>query len=96
MSDEITEPDANEASDSHPHRCRLRFNPRRWVHLSGGEMHDHRVWGTLLEDPDGLVDTPAQTAAPEDTAVTAKTGATPADTATGTAAEAPPGKAKTA
>lgn len=96
---EVTEPDANERSDQRPNKCRVTFNPTRWVYLSDGEMHDHRVWGTLLEDPDGMVETAAQTAADEDSAVTAKTGADPADTATGTAvdtAQTTPGQANTA
>lgn len=80
MSDQTTEPDANKATTERPFRCRVKFNPMRWVHLSGGEMHDHRVWGSLLEDPDGMVDDGPEAAAPEDTAVQAKTDAPAAAT----------------
>lgn len=55
MSDDTTEPDLGVESDTTPFRCRVSIDPTRWVWLSGGEMHDHRVWGSLLEDPDGPV-----------------------------------------
>lgn len=48
---EATEPDANERDEQHPHRCRLSFKPERYVHLTSGEVQDHRAWGTLLEGP---------------------------------------------
>jgi hypothetical protein len=73
-------PEMNEASADKPHRCRTTFSPDKYVFLTDGEMHDHRQWGTLLEDPDGPVDTAgtapgvAPTEADEDpSAVTNKT-----------------------
>lgn len=46
---DVTEPDANEADEQHPYRCRVSLRPDRYVYLSDGEVQDHMAWGTLLE-----------------------------------------------
>jgi len=47
----VTEPDANERDDQHPHLCRVTLRPDRYVYLTPGEVQDHRTWGSLLEGP---------------------------------------------
>jgi hypothetical protein len=56
------------ATPQHIHKVRLSFNPLKWVHVTEGELHDHRTWGSLVELFTGEKEAkPAKTAAPAPT-----------------------------
>lgn len=61
----VTEPDANERDDAHPHLCRVTLRPDRYVYLTPGEVQDHKTWGSLLEGPLEEGDIPPSTPAPK-------------------------------
>jgi hypothetical protein len=77
----VIEPDANERSDTRPHRIRVSFYPHRWFHATAGELADHTAWGTLLEH-DTSDETSADTSEPEHTDEAPQDSSTTADETT--------------